>query len=218
MRGTMVFALLLVVGVGCQVVSRERAASEPEASMELMKAAQQGLSTLAKMVNEQNYRAMGFASANEARAASLGDPVQVFVVRLDSLRQYDASTDPMRLLTPANRMLFPVVVGNDTRSSIALEKDEGGWRAVRFGGAVLSQRLFDARSAPGGSADGSTTMSISVPALNAEFRGVAQGDSLILTSLVDDPSLDLKVGLTLPAGVMFARLVPAAQAHDGQPR
>jgi hypothetical protein len=182
--------------------------------------ATQALSVFPKLVTEQNYKGMGFESADEARSAALGDPAVYFLVRLDELRDYQPGSDPTRLLHSADRVLYPVLARQQVRSSVTLEKGKEGWKATSFGAPGFSKlvtRLRTESSASSG-ASVSSYFVVAVPALKVYFLGQMPNNRLTLTPLTDDASLGLKAGGAAPADQVFAQLVPAAKAHNGLPR
>src|SRR5574337_253632 len=78
MRLLMALLLTLVV-----MIAQANAQSD---NKESQKVASESIVTLRKLVNEQNYKAMGFESLDEVSAVDLGEHIRVFLVRLDQLR------------------------------------------------------------------------------------------------------------------------------------
>jgi hypothetical protein len=111
-------------------------------------AADRGLTTLAKLVNEQNYRAMGFESVAEVSTAALGEPIRVMMVKLDALRAYQPGSDPNQLLSDVPQAIYPVMVRDQVRSAITVSQvDAGRWTAVGFGNPHLAKQTAQARRA-----------------------------------------------------------------------
>ncbi|HEX8473128.1 MAG TPA: hypothetical protein VF666_03790 [Pyrinomonadaceae bacterium] len=111
-------------------------------------AADRGLATLAKLVNEQNYRAMGFESVAEVSTAALGEPIRVLMVKLDALRAYQPGSDPNLLLSDVPQSVYPVMVRDQVRSTITVSQvDAGRWTAVSFGNPHLARQTVQARRA-----------------------------------------------------------------------
>ncbi|HKE47974.1 MAG TPA: hypothetical protein VKB52_07905 [Rhodanobacteraceae bacterium] len=173
-----------------------------------------------KLAAGENFRAFGFESAAEVRAAALEEPLAVYMVQLDDLRNYRAGTDPSSLLKRLDKVVFPVSVDKRVRSSITLEERGGKWQATSFGAPALTQRLSDARSRalashgvqPGGS------FIVHVAALNAYFLGHRNGSQLMLTAIADDSELRTRAGETQPASEVFVALAEAARRYNGLPR
>ena len=184
-------------------------------------AATQALSTLRELVDDQNFRELGFESREEAANATLGEPLRVYLVRLDQLRDYRAETDPNKLLNDTNQIIYPVKVRDQVRSSIVLGVENGKWSANSFGGAGLAQQLTKTRDNDmrASNQPPASYSAIKVPALNVYFvarRGEAPGGDLTVIPLYDQPDFRMKEGGAIPAKEAFAALVPAARAHDGK--
>lgn len=201
-------AVLLLVACGHQQAVR---APQSTSSSE---AASHGLDTLRKLVNASNYRSMGFDSVDEVRSASLGDPLHIYMVRLDQLRDYQSNADPDKLLSDVDQELYPVVVVGSVRSAVLVEKQGEKWAAVSFGGANLVKALAQRRSdsAATSKTAAASYFEVHVAALNMYFLGFHQEDRLMLIPLVDDPQYKFSAGSPLPASDVFAALVPAAKA------
>jgi hypothetical protein len=179
-------------------------------------AAASGLAEFKRLVNSTNFQSYGFQSPDEATSATLGQPAVAFLVRLDQLRQYQQSVDPVSLLSGGDKVLYPVLARGQVRSSIIIDKGSGGWKAVSFGGSQLIQRLARARDKVSG--PGTPTVEVEILALSAYFLGEFRSGVLFLTPLANQPELNLTEGATAQAAQVLARLVPAARAYNGQPR
>lgn len=182
-------------------------------------AATRGLESLRKLVNADNARDMGFDSVDEAAVAALGTPARVQMVRLDALRKYEASADPAALLTDANRVIYPVSVKDQVKSSVIVEGTGSQWKAASFGGPHLVRQMarfradVSARLQP--AADSVTV--VHVAALNLYFLGYRVEDRLMLTPLENHPTYRLEAGSSLPANEVFAALAPIARDYNGLP-
>jgi hypothetical protein len=182
--------------------------------------AARALVTFQKIGKQTNFKAMGFESADEMTNATLGQPVSVFMVELGDLRAYQAGSDPAKLLKPIDKLIYPVNVKNEVRSSIVLQKGKDGWKASDFGGANFARLVTRARD-ESAKATGLPTAGyfvVQVPALNAYFLGYRQNDKLMVASLADDSALNLRAGAALPAEQVFGDLVPFAQKYNGLPQ
>ena len=178
-------------------------------------AATSGLAEFKRLVSGKNFQSYGFASADEAASATLGQPVVVFLVRLDQLRDYQPTTDASRLLSGGDKVLYPVLAGGQVRSSVVVDKGSNGWKAGAFGGAQLIQRLSQARARISPAA---TPIAVDIPALGAYVLGELRGGQVFLTPLADHPELNLKAGATEQAAQVFTQLAPVARTHNGLPR
>jgi len=187
---------------------------------EAQKAASGALATFGQLVTEDNYRAMGFDSLGEVGVARLGEPLRVFMVRLDHLQKYEPGSDPNKILSGGDQVIYPVTVGEQVRSSVTVHKVKGTWKAFDFGSPTLVKMLAKVRTY---SAD-STKLAISsyfvvrVSALNLHFIGHRADGVLMLTPLFDHPGYRFKARVTMPADKVFEALLPVAREHDGLPR
>lgn len=192
---------------------------KPPMSPDAQTAATRALDPLRKLVTADNARDMGFDSPAEAADAALGNPIRVQMVRLDALQQYQPSTDPGSLLTEANRVIYPVAVRGQVKSSVIVEGSAGQWRATSFGGPHLVRQMarfrdeVSERLKP--AADSLTV--VHVAALNLYFLGYRVEGRLMLTPLENHPNYRLEAGSSLPAEQVFATLAPIAKSYNGLP-
>jgi hypothetical protein len=186
---------------------------------ETKEAAAQALATFQKLGRQTSFKAMGFESADEMSAATLDEPMPVFMVELNDLRGYQAGSDPNKLLKPIDKVIYPVKTGAQVRSSIILQKSKEGWKASDFGGPNFARLVTRARdeSVKATSLPLTAYFVVQAPALNAYFLGYRQDDKLMLVSLIDDPALNLRAGTALPAEQVFEDLSAVARKYNGLP-
>jgi hypothetical protein len=180
-------------------------------------AAQRALGTFASLLAQQrNYQQMGFESAAEVRSATLGVSWDEYMVRLSDLKAYQAAQDPNALLITTARRTFPILVGGRTRSSLTLGADG---RPVGFGSPSYV-RMLDSLRSQVAQRDGGAVVDyfeVRVSALNTTFLGSRRNGQLFLTPLKTDSQYGFEAGRTLPANDALRAMVPAAQAHNGEP-
>jgi hypothetical protein len=199
----MIVALACFLG-GCQ-------ASQPRPSNSQASAAQHGLATLRQIVNAGNYASLGFESVDEVRRATLGEPLQVFQVRLDALRAFTGQADPETLLVDIRRDLYPVKVGDRVATSIFVLGSREGWRAAELGNAAVARLVSRYRHGAG-------DFVVHVPALKSYFVADRVEGKLLLTPVMDDPRTKLRAGETLPADIVFLQLKAASEGYNGLPQ
>lgn len=203
-----VFALAFLAACAKQQSAR------PPVSASSGEAASNGLVTLRKLVNANNYRSMGFESQEEVNSASLGERLPVFLIRLDQLREFQSDGDPEKLLTDIGEELYPVLVNGAARSAVLVQKQGSQWSPVSYGGANLVKALGQRRSE--NSAQLKTAapayFEVHVAALNMYFLGYRQESKLMLIPLADDAQYKFTAGTPAPAGEVFAALARAAKA------
>jgi hypothetical protein len=174
-----------------------------------------------QLVTAENYAKLGLPAAADAGSAQLGTPVRDYLVRLDRLAGYKESGGVDALLTDTQIVHYPLVVGGDPRAMVSMSLSKAEWQLVSVGEPRRAARLFgEVRKAAKGVARAEgEQFSVRIPALLLEFTGSRDAqNALLLTPLQDNARLGLKAGVAEPAARVFARLVPAARAHDGLPR
>jgi hypothetical protein len=200
--------LMLVLTVGCQKNEQPK----PPAA-QASEAATTAIGVLQKMVNDQNFRGLGFDSVAEVGQAQLGEPMPVFDIGLDQLKAYKEGTDPNTLLAATSRTLYPVTVGGQTKSSITVTHRENGYVASSFGNADIMKSLSRYRQTQTGGGD----FVVRVPAFSMYYLGRRIENRLLLVPIIDDPRLKLKSGEAVAANVVLAQLVPLANGYNGLP-
>src|SRR5262249_27364332 len=126
----MIIAALLLFVMGCS----QRETPKPP-SAQPQEAAANALTVLQKLVTDQNYRALGFESADEVKEAQLGQPLAVYYVGLEKLKAYREGTDVNSLLAPYAETIYPVTVRGNVRSSVTIVHKDAGYEPASFGNA-----------------------------------------------------------------------------------
>ncbi len=177
------------------------------------KAAERALETFAKLVDERNYRQMGFESPDEPERATLGRALAEHMVRLDRLREYTGG--PIEeLLTDTGRVKYLVEVDGEVRSSLTVGNRGENWQAESFGGANYAELVAAAARGMDDSAD---AFELRVPALNVTFLATRRDGGLVLVPIVDDAGYGFTAGEPIPAQEALSALVEAAREHNGLP-
>jgi len=174
-------------------------------------AANASLATFRKLVTNQNYRDLGFESAEEPASATLGTPLPVVFVHLNQLREYSEGTDPNTLIGQSNQMNFPVMVRDQVRTSVVVEQVDGKWKMATLGNGALAKQIAALR--PGQAAPSGSTQQalVHVGALGMYFLGERTDNKWMLKPLSDNPDLNFGAGKGMPAEEVFMRLAPIAK-------
>ncbi|NQT93331.1 MAG: hypothetical protein HQ559_11270 [Lentisphaerae bacterium] len=186
---------------------------------EMARDAQGALKTMRSLVTEQTYKLLGFDSPGEAETAKLGEPMQVFMVRLDDLREYKDGADVGDMLRGGDEYIFPVEVNRKTRASIVMMgKDR--MKAVAFGWPNRTRLLTEYRGmvAERAKVSPSSIFVVRIPALNRYFVAFEDEEGMLMMApILDDAGLGVKAGEILSADRIFEALLPEAYGHDGLP-
>ena len=178
-------------------------------------AAAQGLALLRALAGDKAGE-LGFKSGNDAARATLGAPLAVYNVDLSALKEFRPSGDASALLKPAAAAFYPVVLDGAVTSGVRVENSGGGWEAARVGNAGLATAVDRARRALPRPDDSATAL-VQVLALNLVFVGQRDATGWQLAPVIDDASVELRVGKAEPAASVFARLVALAARQNGDP-
>lgn len=208
MRSLVLAIALVILFAGCQ--SKE---NPKPPSPQPQQAAQDGIGVLQKLVNDQNYRAMGFDSVDEVKQAQLGQPLPVFNIPLDKLKGYQPESDPKQLLVKSSETIYPVTVNAQVKSSVTVVQNDAGYAPSSFGNAAIVKSLSQYRQ--GSTAEGDFV--VRVPALNMYFLARWVDGKLMLVPIADDPRLKLRPGEAVPAETALPQLVALANAYNGLP-
>jgi len=207
--------LIITVGIIFAIMSQVNAQND-----ERDRVASEALKTFSELVTEENCEELGFASPDEVGNATLGVPIQVFMVQLDHLQEYEVGTDPESLLSGGDEFSYPVLIREEVRSSIVIMKRNEEWEAVSFGWSNLITLLTEIRKVTSERTGLplSSFFAVRIPALNLYFLAHrTENNILMLTPLLDDRGFGFEAGVTMPADAVFETILPAAQQHDGSP-
>jgi len=177
------------------------------------------LQAMQQLTSRRTYKDLGFTSPEEVKAATLGAPLRIFMVRLDKLKEYAGSMDPRELLEDTNAVRYPVYVGKTARSGIVVREVGKEWQMESIGSPALTKALVSAaRREEKAGASAAPQFVVNIPALNLYFVGLVEGSELTLSSAIDDPQFDLVAGKAVPAKDLFERLAAHAKQVETGPR
>ena len=210
-------AIMIAVGGACnRRASSETSTnqnSQPQTFADAQSAATQSLTVFRQLVNNQNYRELGFESPDEIANATLGQPLPVSFVRLDQLRQYQQGTDVNSLISQSNEVNFPVMANNQVRSSVVVEQINGRWKTGTLGNGALAKHIDGVRKGRTRAEGAAQQTLVHVRALGLYFLGERGTDNKwSLTPLVSHSEFNLAAGQAMPAEEVFTRLAGAAKA------
>lgn len=209
-------AILIAAGAACnRQASSENASNQSNQGQtfaDAQSAATQSLAEFRKLVNDQNYRDLGFESPDEIASATLGAPLQILFVRLDRLREYREGTDVSTLFSQASEMNFPVMANEQVRSSVVVQQVNGKWETGTLGNGALAKLIAAAQKSRTGAEGVSQQALVHVGALGIYFLGERSNDNKwTLTPLTTSAELDLTAERAAPAEQVFTRLAVAAR-------
>lgn len=201
----LVLTWCVLLTAGC---SRQK---EPQhLAQQPQEAAINAIAMLRDLVNEQNYKGLGFQSVDEVKLAQLGQPMEVFNIGLEGLKAYKASQNPSTLLALSAETIYPVTVSGNVRTGVTIVHKEQGYESSSFGNADIVKRLVAYRQGVG-------DFAVRVPAFNLYFLGRRIDSRVVLAPIANNPRLKSQAGEIMPLETVIEQLRPYAESYDGRP-
>jgi hypothetical protein len=200
-------ALLLGIVFVTSCSKPQRAVSPAQQPQE---AASNAMEQLRKLVNEQNYKGLGFRSVEEVKQAQFGQPMAVYYVGLEKMKAYRAGQDANSLLTRSAETIYPVVVGGRVRTGVTIVHNEQGYESSSFGNADIVQKLTGYRQS-------AAEFAVRIPAFNLYFVGRQASARVVLVPIANNPRLKAQAGEATPLEAVVGQLRPYIDSYDGRP-
>ena len=169
---------------------------------------------------------IGFTSPEEVADAQLGSPLPLYTIPVVQLGEFRPGDDPEKLLTYTNRIIFPLIVNGQARSSLTVRDSSffslmksRNWKGMRLkvknldwkgvhlteiGFPRLMSKIEKLRPS-------SSSFLISVVPLRLFFLGDNKGERLVLTAIEENPYFELKAGDECDAVELLGRISPFAK-------
>lgn len=125
-----ILALLLTVSLNAQSPADRRARDA---------AADRGLQVMTELA-DVHAQTLG-VTTDEALRAHLLPALPLHFVSLERLSRFGSGEDPRAVLGEAETFWYPVVVGDEIRALITVQKRSGVWVASSLGAATLAKRI-----------------------------------------------------------------------------
>jgi hypothetical protein len=178
--------------------------------------AQESLGSLADLADDDNFKSLGFMSLSEVRTAKLGVPFAVVLVRLDELKDFQEGDDPLSLLHPLHRAVYPVMVGEDFRSALEVRRQDGKWELASIGLSADVRRYAEGRRKHSTDDQKIAHFLVKIPALHQYYLAHQADKGLRLLRIREEAPAE-KLDSHAAADV-FLKLVPFAKEHNGKAR
>lgn len=205
---------ILIIAVSCILLLPAGALAEgtpPE------QAAAKALETFTLMVDDQNYRRMGFDSPGQLQEASLGEPIEELTIPLEVLRAGEPPSDPEKILEKCLTRHYPLVLENRVLSEVTIRCEGDNWKPSGFGGVghVREMSKMRQRLAADKRLEKSQIFEVAVPQLQISFMGYKEDGHLFLTPLYSDRRLGFTAGVPIRAEQVIEALRPMARELPG---
>ena len=140
-------SLIAIVGTlaacGClqaaELTTNEMAGAQAQAT--------NALAAFRRFVTSNDLARLGFLNTNEVNQAVLGEPFRVYRVSRTRAGTYMPGLEFSTLIEAQPRVIFPLVVSTNTKSSAMVRLDAGGWVTENWGNAGLGRQLAATRDA-----------------------------------------------------------------------
>jgi len=169
--------------------------------------------TFPQMVTPEAAKTFGFATAEQARRATVQTPLRIATIGLDRLKAANPSDDMQPLIVPSNAVRTFVVVDDKVTASMVTREVGGTWQVTRYGRPLLSAALAEglrARSAFQKSAP-ANVFELDIPALSLFFIAHQDGNRLMLVPAADDERFGFVKGQALDSQAVMSKIVPYAK-------
>lgn len=210
--------LLFVAALGAACSNTEKGSSSSNGSSQNQMsgheaAARKALEALPTLVTQDNFSAMGFGSVEEARSATLGTPTARRTVGYDKLLSYQPGTPLTQLFEGREEFIYPVLVGQEVKTSIVVAANAGGWQISSVGDRYLAEIISGARQTKSPTPSGTpaatasptatppkrTVELVSMPGINFDLVSFTEGDQTLLEPTRDLPEAQLIRGRAVKA-------------------
>jgi hypothetical protein len=227
--------VFLVLGLLCAQAMVMTATAAAFASNELALARTQGsnsLATFRKIITPANFNLMGFQTTNELTHATNAEPLLVYTMPVNRLRNYLTGQDANLLLEPDPRqsappqVIIPIVVGTEVRSSTTLRFRPGSgtapgeWVTINWGQPKVIRRLMTTYGivSPALPA-GAVPFAVEIPIFDLWLIGYHDPQNrLVLRSTSDVPLGSLTIlRHEIVTDAALERLAYEAQRYNGFP-
>lgn len=175
------------------------------------------------IIDGTNVAFFGFHSTNEIAKATNAGPLMIYIIPLDRLRDYHPGDDTRALLEPSSRVIFPLLVGTNVRSSISFRVNTtaNSVSGVKFGQRRLIRELMQTYRSilPSDLLPGSTPFIVEIPLFDIWLVGyVDPQDKVVLLATIDLPiqPMTLNRGQRVSEEALF-RLAVMARQYNGLP-
>ena len=103
--------------------------------------AQKSLSGYLEFLSPDNVTNFGFKSIDEAKTATLGDPIRVLMISLEDLKNYKVGEGIKSILKDIKTTWYPVQLRGQTKAKIEISEKDGEMIAGDFGDALNAQYI-----------------------------------------------------------------------------
>ena len=177
---SLIYCLIIFLGVALS-----GAAFAETAPSEVLSAADAGLFPFLEELPSSEWEHFGFAPEDKISDARLGNPFHLYTIIPSALLNAKADTPVNTLITPTGLWYFPVMIENQAKTILVVDKMQNGWEAVSLGMAPLVRELQKLKR-QWSKAKGYNPKLVAIFQASAFFFTIPEKDSNNFTSLIFD--------------------------------
>ncbi len=181
---------------------------------EQQKAARESLRLLKKLPLPY-IKKLGFKSGRMVKNSLLGNPLEVYIIGIDSLEMYEANRDPKEVLEDTSQVGYPVYVSEMPVSSITIIERNRKWEFAVFGGKEIlfaeQARLKHSGSGPG---PRPSYFMVQVQAMYITFLAFNLDGVLYFIPTAEHPLLKFPLYVPVPASKVLMELKGIVEKYE----
>lgn len=116
-------------------------ASAEKAPQEVIEAARSGLLFFLKRIPAGEFKDYGFGPDAPIDRARVGIPFHVYMITPSALFAFKQGDSVNSVISPTEMWYFPVMVGDETRAMLVVDKVGSSWQTVSLGMAPLAGEM-----------------------------------------------------------------------------
>jgi hypothetical protein len=124
------------------LVSRGAAQEPPREATDAAKA---GLSAFLNRIPRDALEQFGFSKDDSLAQCYLGNPFQLHTISPSALSKYRPEDTVSSIVSRTKMWYFPVMLGDEVKGILVIDKVDNRWEAVSFGYAELARKLSKIR-------------------------------------------------------------------------
>jgi hypothetical protein len=191
-------------------------------SVTIRTVAQKKLSEFTSSLTKENAQLFGFTGVN-MQDLGVGESFETYTIRLDRLKEFNITSDPMTLLVNDRRIASVVIDKQNQRTvnMLTFEIAGGDLNFKGFEGSNTSKGIMTAidlvKKAP--NALNTKILIIRVLFLSLDFAGYRDNSGILfLAPSYSYPNSEIQAGKIYPAKTIVAELKSLAAKYNGLPR
>jgi len=155
-------------------------------------------------------------TAADTTNLQLGNPIQIAIVSLDKLKQYNEGQPASSFITDIDEYVYPVVNGQSKRLSgtMTLAKVNARWSAIRINAENL---ILQDSTSKFISQESIRYKLVKILAFHVSFLSYVESGNILFIPLMEDRERELFLGKPVKAEIVLEKFVNEANDYNGLP-